>query len=169
MNVQFSINILERLHEQHLEETMQLPQIAETCTQVSAISDVFVEMDVVADDDECIASGKIRTNVTYICSRCLGQFDKPMVASLRESFTNRERPEQENVHVFTNNRVVLDPYIEQELFLTVEYRPLCTPDCLGLCPVCGCNRNEQLCSCDTQNVDPRFAGLRDLLFEGESE
>ena len=40
--------------------------------------------------------------------------------------------------------------------------PLCDPECRGLCPTCGVDRNETLCECDTAPSDPRWDALRDL-------
>ena len=37
--------------------------------------------------------------------------------------------------------------IRQTLLLAVPTQPYCRPDCRGLCPRCGCNRNEQECGC----------------------
>ena len=36
--------------------------------------------------------------------------------------------------------------------------PLCRPDCLGLCPTCGADRNEEPCTC-AEPGDPRWAAL----------
>jgi uncharacterized protein len=40
--------------------------------------------------------------------------------------------------------------------------PLCRPDCQGLCPVCGKDRNVESCQCQTEWVDPRLSGLKAL-------
>jgi uncharacterized protein len=37
-------------------------------------------------------------------------------------------------------------------------KPLCRPDCKGLCPQCGLNLNDEACSC-APDVDPRLASL----------
>ena len=41
-------------------------------------------------------------------------------------------------------------------------KPLCTPDCQGLCPQCGINLNTERCSCAPAWQDPRFAVLQSL-------
>ena len=40
---------------------------------------------------------------------------------------------------------------------------LCRQDCKGLCPSCGCNLNESVCSCGSKQADPRMAVLAKLL------
>ncbi|MFB3072964.1 MAG: DUF177 domain-containing protein [bacterium] len=41
-------------------------------------------------------------------------------------------------------------------------QPLCHPDCKGLCSSCGSNRNLVPCSCSAEEVDERFAALKQL-------
>ena len=48
----------------------------------------------------------------------------------------------------------------QRAFLPV--RTLCKPDCKGLCPHCGANRNLQPCSCEEGPNDPRWGSLSEL-------
>ena len=43
------------------------------------------------------------------------------------------------------------------------FSPLYRPDCQGLCPVCGGDRNLGECPGDHPEVDPRWAGLEQLL------
>jgi uncharacterized protein len=47
----------------------------------------------------------------------------------------------------------------RQYFLIVEpLKPLCRPDCAGLCPVCGANLNEKSCDC-VPGVDQRWGAL----------
>lgn len=50
----------------------------------------------------------------------------------------------------------------QEFSLALPVKPLCKDTCLGLCPVCGANRNSNGCSCERAEGDPRLAPLRGL-------
>ena len=50
----------------------------------------------------------------------------------------------------------------EELSLALPVKPLCHGDCKGLCPVCGCNRNTDSCTCGRDQGDPRLAALRGL-------
>jgi len=50
-----------------------------------------------------------------------------------------------------------------EMFnLALPSKPLCRPDCKGLCPRCGQNLNEGACRCGDESGDPRLAALRGL-------
>ena len=58
--------------------------------------------------------------------------------------------------------VNLEPVLRETLILSLPMAALCQPECKGLCPVCGGNRNERDCGCDVKVVDPRLAALQDL-------
>ena len=44
--------------------------------------------------------------------------------------------------------VELDEDLRQEVILSLPMRVLCAPQCQGLCPYCGTNRNQGRCSHD---------------------
>jgi uncharacterized protein len=46
--------------------------------------------------------------------------------------------------------------------LSLPVRTLCKPDCKGLCPRCGKNRNLEACTCEEGPADPRWEALADL-------
>jgi len=52
----------------------------------------------------------------------------------------------------------------EEFVLALPVKALCSPDCKGLCPECGANRNEISCAC-AGGADPRLAALRGLKIE----
>jgi uncharacterized protein len=52
--------------------------------------------------------------------------------------------------------------LRSETDLALPMKPLCRPDCRGLCPVCGGNRNVTECRCDPRGPDPRLAPLEAL-------
>ena len=58
--------------------------------------------------------------------------------------------------------VGLDEAIREAVFLHEPQRVLCRPDCKGLCPNCGIDRNEGDCDCTAEEIDPRWAALREL-------
>ena len=52
----------------------------------------------------------------------------------------------------------------EEFVLALPVKALCAPDCKGLCPACGINRNEASCDCAGE-ADPRLATLRGLKIQ----
>jgi uncharacterized protein len=47
--------------------------------------------------------------------------------------------------------------------------PLCRAECAGLCPVCGVDRNDEACSCETEIRDQRWAALDQLVLDDQSD
>jgi len=78
-------------------------------------------------------SGSILLN----CSRCLKEFNVALKKILR---LNYQVDKSEPI-------IDLDQDIKEEIILDYPIKPLCNPDCKGLCPKCGKNLNEGGCSC----------------------
>ena len=53
----------------------------------------------------------------------------------------------------------LRPVVRELVLLDAPSTPLCRPDCAGLCPTCGVDRNSQACQCEPPPVDPRWSAL----------
>jgi uncharacterized protein len=53
--------------------------------------------------------------------------------------------------------------VREQCYLAIPMKPLCRPDCQGLCPVCGTNLNIERCQCNPQWQDPRLAVLQTLV------
>jgi uncharacterized protein len=56
--------------------------------------------------------------------------------------------------------------LREQVLLSLPARTLCKPDCKGLCPRCGENRNSGACRCEAVPADPRWgtlAGLKDRI------
>ena len=65
--------------------------------------------------------------------------------------------------VLPDDRLPLDTMARDALVLGFPAFPLCRPDCAGLCPVCGADRNTIDCGHGgPEQLDPRWAGLADL-------
>lgn len=71
------------------------------------------------------------------CSRCLNETEIDFQKSLELNY-QVNKPEQV---------IDFNPDIREELILDYPLKPLCKPDCKGLCPKCGKNLNEGDCNC----------------------
>lgn len=104
------------------------------------------------------------------CARCLKElsgvctvsFVRPVAARLES-----EDEEDEYLIIGEGSVINIDEAISEELLLSLPFRSLCKEDCKGLCPKCGCNKNERECSCVTKEIDPRWAALK--AFKGKTE
>ena len=46
--------------------------------------------------------------------------------------------------------------------MALPMKPLCKPDCKGLCPSCGKDLNLGACGCTHETIDPRWEALKAL-------
>jgi uncharacterized protein len=70
--------------------------------------------------------------------------------------------ESEEVYQMTGDRLDLAGVLREQVILAIPMQPLCREDCLGLCPVCGQNRNERTCGCPEERQENPFAVLKQL-------
>lgn len=122
-----------------------------------------------------LARGRADATVSLSCARCLDPIEEPVEVELTEEFeptvdvsTGRPLPAPENELVFPiDQRHILDlsEALRQNLLAALPIAPLCREDCAGLCPVCGTNRNTDLCDCVADDTNRPLAVLADLLRE----
>ena len=70
-------------------------------------------------------------------------------------------PETE-IGYYQKDSLLLEDVLREQVLLSLPVRTLCKPDCKGLCPRCGANRNSQPCTCDEGPSDPRWEALAGL-------
>ena len=58
------------------------------------------------------------------------------------------------------DQIDLAPAVREYVLIELPDGPLCRDDCAGICPVCGIDRNEAPCECDTTVRDERWVGPR---------
>ena len=120
-------------------------------------------------------SGSLRLE----CSRCLEPFEAKAAAEFLANFA--ETPDEINprsgidpedpglnVVFFKDGLIEFGEELRQEMELQVPFAPLCKPGCLGLCPVCGGNKNLKPCSCGDKPKNNPFQGL-DTIFQQTKE
>ncbi|HHV57080.1 MAG TPA: DUF177 domain-containing protein [Firmicutes bacterium] len=143
--------------------------------EVKVLDPVAVKLTLTNTGEIILADGSLKTTLLLTCSRCLEAFpyalEAPFVIGYKERKKHRseEEPENEDLEVrgFSGDRIDITEDVRDTLFLALPMKPLCRPDCRGLCPHCGKNLNEGPCSCRGDEVDPRLAVLRDLFKEGK--
>ena len=105
-----------------------------------------------------IAMGKMVADVSMPCSRCLNLADYQVSFDLADEFlpkpdTHGSPSLTEDNDSFTidhNNILDMSEAIRQYVLLAIPIKPLCSPDCAGICPSCGRNINEDPCECSSQ-------------------
>jgi DUF177 domain-containing protein len=123
------------------------------------------------DGKDVLVEGEIRATVEQDCSRCLESFRATVRARVDVRITPSPLPGSESRELgvddldtdfYANDELDLAGLVATETTLALPMKPLCRPDCRGLCPVCGGNRNADPCECQGRQPDPRLAVLKQL-------
>jgi uncharacterized protein len=122
--------------------------------------------------NEVLVNGHIDTRVQVECDRCLQPVELPVStdfaleyisASDYESSDAAELTEAEmTVSVFDGEAIDVDEIVKEQILLAVPTRMLCRDDCKGICPECGIDKNTGECRCVIDDIDPRWAALKNL-------
>ncbi len=96
------------------------------------------------------------------CNRCLIDVNQPIALDIEELYTTLPLLDVE-FSIQDDGILDLATLLRAEVLIEEGHRVLCQPDCKGLCPICGINRNHDVCHCETEDIDPRLAALKQLL------
>jgi uncharacterized protein len=128
--------------------------------------------------------GGLKCRIEMDCVRCLEPFEVDVdeeldllylpesrnVASSSEkaesgsASDDRGLGEEElSASFYRDHQIDLAHMILEQIVLSLPMKSLCRPDCLGLCPECGVNRNTAKCDCTPEELDPRWSTLKTLL------
>lgn len=101
--------------------------------------------------------GTVVAPMRFTCARCLIEFERDLSVDIGELVAREPGPEDD---YRLEDDLTLDPgpILRDALGLELPFAPLCRPECRGLCPTCGADRNEVACACP-QDIDPRWAAL----------
>jgi uncharacterized protein len=80
------------------------------------------------------------------CVRCLTEFEQGLHAHFDELFAfKHESITESGLVVPDDGNIDLAPLVREYLMIELPIKPLCQPDCKGLCIVCGENLNTSTC------------------------
>jgi uncharacterized protein len=150
----------------------QAPQFAGRSDEFRVVAPVDLQLKIHKDHARFRLAGSVATVLELTCSRCL----EPYVLPVTAVFDLRYLPQSENVGVereikgdefsesfYQDDEIDLGQLMEEQFYLALPMKPLCGPDCKGLCINCGANLNVAACDCQVRWEDPRLAGLRALI------
>jgi uncharacterized protein len=84
------------------------------------------------------------------------------VAADSDSAERSITAQETEIGYYQRDSLVLEDVLREQVLLSLPVRTLCKPDCKGLCPRCGVDRNSQTCTCDEGPSDPRWQALAGL-------
>lgn len=120
---------------------------------------------------EVRVAGRLEVTLTAVCDRCL----ESTVLPIRKTFDLVYVPAGEvgggetevdeaaiEVGFYEGSGIELNDVLREVVLLALPMQLTCGEDCKGICPVCGQNRNQASCSCETKAEDERWNGLKNL-------
>jgi uncharacterized protein len=153
-------------------ETLERPEML-------ALGPVRWQGEAVFADPGFLLRGRLSYEQTLACIRCLkphgvsGSAEVELLVMVaahhgpRAAKGDEQELEEDDLNTLVVAEEVVDtrPLVVEQLQLNIPMKPLCRPDCRGLCPRCGADRNELPggeCACVAAEPDPRWAALAAL-------
>ena len=123
-----------------------------------------------AGTGEVVVRGELAARFGQECRRCLEPVPGELAQEVTLVFVPSDEAGEEDdgdARAFDAGASELDlsESIREELVFAIDPYVVCDPECKGLCPRCGVNRNTDSCDCTEDEVDPRWDALRALQKE----
>jgi uncharacterized protein len=121
--------------------------------------------------------GTITARAEVDCDRCLKSVSFPVETEFDVNYvpattyygdaTAELKEDDLSLSVFDGEAIDVDELVREQVLLAMPPRVLCTEQCKGLCPICGADKNQNDCACQSSEIDPRWAGLSSLKQDGK--
>ena len=148
---------------------------ADDAREITLTRPVIVDLELVPEAEHIKLSGRLQATVRVGCSRCLQDFVleldetipltllQPLAADTAEEIDLR--PQDLNTAFFNGETIEVDLIVSEQIFLALPQRPVCQPDCQGLCSECGADLNRESCGCEKKEIGSAFDALRAVKIE----
>lgn len=121
-------------------------------------------------DRAILVIAQVHTAVRCVCSRCLDDYSQVVDFEIAEEFFPLVDINTGASLACPEDGFTIDPFqtldltepVRQYALLNVPMKPLCSPDCPGLCANCGAQLKVGPCGCSTPKADPRWNKLAGL-------
>jgi len=134
---------------------------------------VHANLMVALESERVTVQGRLGTVLGLRCCRCASEFeqsaDKDFVLTyLPDPETVKDGEELEleyddlDVGFYRGDQLDLAVVLTEQILLEIPMKPVCRPDCKGLCDQCGIDLNMGTCDCTRKVMDPRLAALAEI-------
>ena len=123
-------------------DVLELP--ADADPPLAPAGDITYHLSAVMAGADLIVTGSASVPLATVCARCLDDIRVPI--SVKNLCFHFEK--------VRDLEVDLTEDVREELLLAVPSCFYCSPDCKGICPMCGANLNHASCACDRTPTEP---------------
>ncbi len=160
------------------EEGMDI-ELDETVTveSVKTVSPLHAVLKLTTTGSEVQVDGTLEGEVELLCSRCLNAYTMKVRSQVNVVYEpsdtiNREerhklKSDELDIGFYRDDTLDTDEVLAEQLLLNMPMKPLCSPECKGICPKCGADLNVSGCKCSGSEIDPRLKVLEQLLKKKE--
>ncbi|HEX5596215.1 MAG TPA: DUF177 domain-containing protein [Micromonosporaceae bacterium] len=135
-------------------------------------ADLSLDLRLESVSEGVLVSGTVTVPVEGECGRCLRPIRDVLTVTIQELFAYEnsvtvETTEEDEVGRMQGDLIDLEPTVRDAVVLALPTNPLCRVDCPGLCTECGVPWDELPADHTHQQIDPRWAGLSQLIRKKE--
>ena len=113
-----------------------------------------------------IVQANFSAKTSLECVRCLNEYEQSLKWNFTELYAFNQRSVSDSGLIIPDDaHIDLHPLIREYALLEIPIKPLCKPDCKGLCSVCGEDLNIRDCGHKGIAEESPFSTLKDLLGE----
>jgi uncharacterized protein len=141
---------------------------AEIGTPVARIpvgGELEIELRLESVHEGILATGKVLSDGTADCSRCLDEINLEIEVDFQELFAYSSTSDDELV--VDGEHIDIEQVVIDSVVLNLPFQPICSESCSGLCPECGLKLSENPEHEHEKPVDSRFEALKDLYSKEE--
>ncbi len=154
---------------QKIEKTFIVDKIQFNKEIVPVPDGIYVHLEVnKISNKEILLKGLVRTQLIVKCDRCNDPVKYLLEADFSKEVTVSQLTQEEDDFIEGYN-LDLEKLALNEIYLNFPMKALCKEDCKSICLQCGINLNVGECHCESDPIDPRLAGLKDLFNENFKE
>lgn len=89
----------------------------------------------------------VKFTLNIVCDRCLKEIKRNYSLDFKRIVVKNVNSDNDEYIVAENDKVDVNEIALSDLLLSLPTKMLCSDECAGLCPVCGCDLNESECNC----------------------
>lgn len=144
-------------------------------TGLISITPVNARFDIERSGSDLFIKGSLDADAKMRCSRCLVEFNshihsdidlvflKAVQKEAQEGYEKELSKEDLDINYYTDEELDVTEILREQIALDLPAKPLCRPDCKGLCPRCGTDLNKEKCGCpEEKHIDARLKKLTEF-------
>ena len=126
------------------------------------------ELTVCRVGDEVLVQGQVTARLSFVCARCLTPFEFPVASRFDLVYLPEEvdglseelSDDKMDQMFYSGRQLDVRAVVLEQLNLTFPAKPLCAPDCEGICAVCGEIVRDAKCSCLVRGAETPWIKLK---------